>query len=80
MALTFENMGKTIGLKQSRRAVREGRAKAAYVALDADSLITDPFVQACNEEGVPVTEVATMRELGEAAGIEIGAAVVAILR
>ena len=80
MALTFENMDKAIGLKQSRRAVREGRAKAAYVALDADSLITDPFIQACAEEDVPVTEVDTMRELGAAAGIEIGAAVVTVLK
>ena len=80
MPVSLENMDKIIGLKQSRRAVKEGRVKAAYVAMDAEERITEPFLQLCREENVPVTEAATMHELGAAAGIEIGAAVVTVLK
>ena len=76
----FENLDKAIGLKQSRRALREGRVREAYVAGDAEERITGPFAQACRSENIPVTEIPTMRELGAAAGIEIGAAVVTVLK
>ena len=78
--LSFENTNTVVGLKQSRRAVKDGRAGAAYVALDADDGVRGPFVSLCQEENVQVNEVGSMRELGTAAGIHIGAAVVVTLK
>ena len=66
------------GLKESTRAVKKGIAKLAYVAKDADSHVRLPFVQACEENGVPVTYVETCKELGAACGIDVGAAVAVI--
>ena len=33
---------KVVGVKQSRKAIREGRAKRVYLACDADPAITEP--------------------------------------
>ena len=71
---------KVSGVKQSRRAVRENLARAVYLARDADPALTDPIRSLCQEKGVPVIDRCTMRELGQAAGIQVGAAVAAVLK
>ena len=73
--------GKTVsGVKQSRRAVRDDLARAVYLARDADPALTAPLRELCRETDVPVDEHYAMRELGQAAGIQVGAAVVALLK
>lgn len=69
-----------IGLKQSRRALEENRVAKAFVAGDADAHVTRSFVEDCEMMGVEVEGVDTMAELGRAAGIDIGAAIVVILK
>ena len=71
---------KVVGVKQSRRAIREGRAVQVFLADNADPALTAPLAQLCEAEGIPVERAATMEELGKAAGIQVGAAVVALLR
>ena len=70
---------KVIGVKQSRKAIREGRAKRVYLADDADPAITDPVAASCRETGVPIEDSHTMAQLGQACQITVGAAVVAVL-
>ncbi len=70
---------KVIGVKQSKKAIRNGRAAKVYIALDAERRVTDPIYELCSETSTPVSEAATMAELGEAVGIDVGAAVVAVL-
>lgn len=69
-----------VGLKQSRRALNENRVAKAFIALDADAHITRAFVKDCKAAGIEVENVNSMAELGKAAGIDIGAAVVVILK
>lgn len=71
---------KVVGVKQSRRAIREGRAVQVFLATNADPALTAPLAELCAAEGVPVEQERTMEELGKAAGIQVGAAVVALLR
>lgn len=71
---------KVSGVKQSSRAVRETLARAVYLARDADPALTDPIRALCREKGVPVVDRWDMRELGQAAGIQVGAAAAALLR
>lgn len=73
-------MEKVIGVKQSRRAVRDGLARQVFLAADADPALTEPLLQQCREQEIPVELRFTMRELGQAAGIQVGAAVVALLK
>ena len=71
---------KVAGVKQSRKAVKEGRAAKVFLACDADPAITEPLEQECAAYGVPVEWGFTLAELGRACRISVGAAVAAILR
>ncbi len=71
--------GVLVGTKQTTKALREGRVSKVYLAEDVDSYLADKIGAACDEAGVPAERTGTMAELGKAAGIEVGAAVVAIL-
>ena len=64
---------KVIGVKQSRKAIREGRAKRVYLACDADPAITEPVA------AIPVETDYTLSQLGQACRISVGASVVAVL-
>lgn len=70
---------KVSGVKQSRRVLRDGLARTVYLARDADPALA-PLRELCREADVPVDEHYAMRELGQAAGIQVGAAVVALLK
>ena len=74
------NQPKVVGVKQSRRAIREGRAVRVLLAADADPALTRPLMELCGQQGIKTEEGFTMEELGKAAGIQVGAAVVAVLR
>jgi large subunit ribosomal protein L7A len=70
---------KTVGLKQTRKALTDGAAKSVFVARDAEVRVRQPVLALCEETGVPVFWADTMEELGRACGIEVGAAVAAVL-
>ena len=70
---------KTVGFKQSYKAVEKGIARLVYVARDAEEKIRRPILEICQERGIPVEEVDTMAELGKASGIQVGTSVVAII-
>ena len=70
---------KVTGVKQSRKAIRDGRAKRVFLACDADPAITGPVAESCAAAGIPVEEGHTMAQLGQACRITVGAAVVAVL-
>ena len=67
------------GLKQALRAVLDGRAAAVYIASDAEDRVQAPLRELCAERCVPVCSDFTMEQLGEAAGIAVGAAACAVL-
>ncbi|MGZ7445868.1 ribosomal L7Ae/L30e/S12e/Gadd45 family protein [Paenibacillus sp. TH7-28] len=69
-----------IGTKQTMRMVELGRAVEVYVAENADPRLTSKIIALCNERGVKVTLVDTMAALGKACGIDVGAAMAAIVK
>ena len=71
---------KIVGIKQLRKALADGRARKVFTADDADPKLIDPILDQCAVSGVEVEHVSTMSELGSACGIEVGAAVAALLR
>ena len=64
---------RVVGAKQTRRALKDGRAKRVYMAKDADPRLLQPLVQEAVRQRVPIIQVDTMRQLGEACGISVGA-------
>lgn len=67
----------TIGTKQTMKMVELGKASEVFVAKDADPRITSKIVNLCKKTGVMVTYVDSMKQLGKACGIEVGAAMAA---
>lgn len=67
-----------IGMKQTLKAVEQEMVKEVFVAKDADPRITGKILKLCSDKGVPVEYVDSMRQLGKACGIEVGAAAAAI--
>lgn len=80
MLTQLKQGGKVAGVKQTRRAVNEGKAARVFVAEDADSRLTAPVEALCQEKSVPVERVPSMKELGAACGIGVASAVAALLR
>lgn len=77
---TLKHAGKkTIGLKQTQRALEKGSVERVFVARDAEARVVRPIIELCRSQGVECVEVGSMFELGKACGIEVGAAVAAIL-
>jgi large subunit ribosomal protein L7A len=68
-----------VGTKQTVRALKEGKVQEVVVAEDADPAIVDKVISAANENNVPVLKVDSMKKLGKACGIQVGAAAVAII-
>lgn len=71
---------RVVGAKQTRRALSDGKAVRVYLAEDADPGVTGPIETLCSQQGTEVIRVPAMRELGQACGIAVGAAVAALVR
>ena len=80
MLLELQKGKKTVGRKQSQRAILEGKAEKVFLAGDADGRIREETEKLCETHGVPVISVDTMEILGKACGIQVGAAVAALLK
>ncbi len=72
--------GRVTGLKETAKRLESGLVEILYVADDADRALTDPMVEAAREQGIEIVRVPSMKELGRASGIEVGAAVAAVLK
>ncbi len=66
-----------VGAKQIRKVLLSGNALKVYLAYNADPAITQPLEALCRQNGVPCAWVDSMKTLGAAAGIEVGAAAAA---
>jgi len=71
---------KVVGIKQTKRAIAEGKAAAVYLAKDADPKLTEPLRAMCLLAGIGVESESTMSELGKCCGIAVGTAACALCR
>lgn len=68
-----------VGTKQTLKELEGGMVSEVYIAKDADQKVTAKVIQLCDKSGISVNYVDSMRKLGKAAGIDVGAAVVALI-
>ena len=68
-----------VGSKQLRKALVNGRARYVFLAENADPAITGPIQEMCRNLSIRFTWVRSMTELGQACGIEVGAAAAAVV-
>ena len=80
MLTELASSNRVVGVKQSRKAIREGRAARVFLAADADPAITEPIGEICAAEGIPVRAEATMAQIGQACRITVGAAAAVVLK
>ena len=69
-----------VGVKQVRRALNTSKVEIVYVAEDAEEKVTKDIKILCKEKQIPIISVDNMKKLGEACGIDINAAVAALLK
>lgn len=70
---------RTVGTKQTQKAVEKGQAQVVYIARDAEEKVTSPLIRLCEEKDIEVIYVESMQELGKICGIKVGAASAAIV-
>ena len=78
--MALEGKKLAAGAKAAKKALAAGRAEMIYLACDASESLVGPLRLSAREKGIPVVEDSTMRELGRAAGIAVGAGTVTVLR
>jgi len=71
---------KAIGTKQSLKSIENGTAKVVFIARDADEKVTGNIIKLCEKSSVQIVYADSMKLLGKACGIEVGAAAVAVLK
>lgn len=80
MLSELKTKSKVIGVKQSLKAVKAGHALRVYLAEDADPALLDPIRSHCAAEQIDTVAVESMAMLGQACGIDVGAAVAVLLK
>ncbi|HEY3364617.1 MAG TPA: ribosomal L7Ae/L30e/S12e/Gadd45 family protein [Symbiobacteriaceae bacterium] len=70
---------KSIGTKQTSKAIEKGTTRLVFVARDAEEHVVREVLRLAGEKAVDVFMVDSMVLLGKACGIEVGAAAAAIL-
>lgn len=71
---------RVVGLKQTQRAITECKVKKIFIADDADPRVINPILAECEKLNIEIEHIESMADLGNASGIEVSAAVAAILK
>ena len=71
---------RTIGTKQTMKAVDKNQAAIVFVAGNADRRVTEPLIDICQAKGITVETVESMDALGKACGVDVGTASAAVLK
>ncbi len=79
MLTKLQTQNKVVGAKQVKRALSKSEVEVVFIAKDADKKVTNEIEKLCESKNVPVEYVDHMEQLGEACGIDINAAVAALL-
>ena len=64
---------KVIGIKQTTKALNQDKAKTLFIAEDAEKHLVQHLEQTAKEKNIKIVYVDSMKNLGKACGIEVGA-------
>ncbi len=76
----LKGSSKTIGIKQTLKAVELGKAKTVFIADDAEEKVVAGLRELCLAGSVEIISAESMKALGKACGIDVGAAAVGVLK
>ena len=80
MLENLKQANKAIGIKQSLRAVEEGKAEVVFVARDAEQKVTGELIRLCEEKSIEIVYVDSMKRLVKSCGIDVGASAAVLLK
>jgi large subunit ribosomal protein L7A len=80
MITKLKSDNKVVGAKQVKRSLITLDVELVYIAKDAEKKVTEEIIEFCNEKQIPIVQIESMRILGDACGININAAVAALIR
>ncbi|MBT2644503.1 50S ribosomal protein L7ae-like protein [Bacillus sp. ISL-41] len=69
-----------VGSKQTVKALKAGEVIELVIAKDADMKVTANLLQTARDMNTAITYVDSMKKLGKACGIAVGASAVAITK
>ena len=79
-AAGIEKRHKSGGREADQAGAWGRQRKKSFLAADADPALQDVVRALCEEKQIPAVEVPSMKELGRACSIAVGAAVAAIVQ
>ncbi|ANY67041.1 ribosomal protein L7Ae-like protein [Paenibacillus sp. BIHB 4019] len=68
-----------VGAKQTTKMLEQDKAVEVYIAQDADPRMKEKVIHLCERSSIPVKWVETMQDLGKTCGIDVGAAMAALV-
>ena len=68
----------SVGIKQSTKAIATDKAVVLFVASDADQFVVKQVIDLASQKSVEIVYIETMKELGRACNIDVGAATAVI--
>jgi large subunit ribosomal protein L7A len=69
-----------VGTKQSTRAVKEGKAETLFIARDCEQHVVRNIIEEAQNKNIQIVYVDSMKKLGKACGIDVGAATAVIVK
>lgn len=80
MEIELSRENKTVGLRESLKALKDGKVIKAYVAKDVQPELIKEFMDMCEKHLIQIEYVDSKTQLGEICGIERSATVACILK
>ena len=74
------DLRKTVGAKQTLKAMKRNEIVQLFIANDSDAQVTEPLVKYAEEAGIPIDTSYNMADLGMACRIKVKAAAVGLLK
>jgi len=69
-----------VGTNQVKRALKNDMVEKVFVAKDAERRVVNEIIEICNEKGIEIVYVETMKKLGQQCNIDVKAASAALLK
>ncbi len=76
----MKNSNKAIGIKQTLKAIESKTAIKVFIARDAEEKIVSSLKELCSSNQIELEYAESMKQLGKACGIEVGASAVCLLK
>lgn len=76
----LKSNNKVVGIKQSQKALEKDSVKIVFIAKDADEKVIRSIRELSQKNAVEMVYIESMKQLGKACCIEVGAAVACLLK